>query len=158
MSDIDDLMDEVVTEAKNVAESYEWGTSSGAAEKALDEAKTALRARITELEADRDSESRWAKEYLARAERAEQDADRLAKALNGRIIRCQTGDCEEPATYTWSDEDGEEFVCEKHKQYHFYAYGPSAITDNLESLAALKKHNEFIDQEPAHDAAKDGPP
>jgi hypothetical protein len=81
MSEIDDLIDEVVTEAKNVAESYEWGTSSGAAEKALDEAKTALRARITELEADRDSEARWAKEYLARAERAEQDAERLAEAL-----------------------------------------------------------------------------
>jgi seryl-tRNA synthetase len=30
-----------------------------------------LRARITELEADRDSESRWAKEYLARAEKAD---------------------------------------------------------------------------------------
>jgi hypothetical protein len=40
-----------------------------------------LRARITELEADRDSESRWAKEYLARAERAEADAERLATAL-----------------------------------------------------------------------------
>jgi U3 small nucleolar RNA-associated protein 14 len=54
-----------------------------------------LRARITELEADRDSESRWAKEYLARADRAEQDAERLAEvirhglrvgALSGRRI------------------------------------------------------------------------
>jgi predicted RNase H-like nuclease (RuvC/YqgF family) len=40
-----------------------------------------LRARVAELEADRDSESRWAKEYLARAERAEADAERLAEAL-----------------------------------------------------------------------------
>jgi hypothetical protein len=36
---------------------------------------------IEQLRADRDSESRWAKEYLARAERAEADAERLAKAL-----------------------------------------------------------------------------
>jgi chromosome segregation ATPase len=36
-----------------------------------------LRARITELEADRDSESRWAKAYLARAERAETEVEQL---------------------------------------------------------------------------------
>jgi chromosome segregation ATPase len=40
-----------------------------------------LRARIAELEADRDSESRWAKEYLARAEKAEADAERLYGVL-----------------------------------------------------------------------------
>jgi hypothetical protein len=46
---------------------------------ALDEID-ALRAQVAELIADRDSESRWAKEYLARAEAAEKDAERLAGA------------------------------------------------------------------------------
>jgi hypothetical protein len=54
-----------------------------------------LAADLEQVRADRDSESRWAKEYLARADRAEQDAERLAEvirhglrvgALSGRRI------------------------------------------------------------------------
>jgi hypothetical protein len=57
-----------------------------------------LRARITELEADRDSEARWAKAYLARAEKAEKEAERLRDAAiitdtNGmRCLFCEGQD------------------------------------------------------------------
>jgi ssDNA-binding Zn-finger/Zn-ribbon topoisomerase 1 len=53
-------------------------------QKTGDEVIDQLRARITELEADRDSESRWAKEYLARAEAAETrvtELEKIAKTL-----------------------------------------------------------------------------
>lgn len=35
------------------------------------------------------------------------------------------GECNEPTVWEWSDEDGVEYCCEKHKNYHFYAHGPS---------------------------------
>jgi hypothetical protein len=54
-----------------------------------------LRAQVAELTADRDSESRWAKEYLKRAEAAEADADRLAQIITSTIEHCP--DCGENA-------------------------------------------------------------
>jgi hypothetical protein len=92
----------------------------------------ALRARITELEADRDSEARWAKEYLARALKAEKDAELLAQALK---------DLQMAVAYDLRHGDNE---------------------DEDKAWDALNKLSDSLSQAStalaAHDAAKDGPP
>lgn len=55
---------------------------------------------------------------------------------------CGDGDCNEPAVWSWSDEDGVEYVCEKHKNYHFYAHGPSPHEPGMVVAAALDTYNQ----------------
>ena len=65
---------------------------------------------------------------------AQQRAERLAGALEACAPRC---DCGEIGVWEWSDNDGSEYCCDKHKHRHFFTYGPEPVLEGVQARAAL---------------------
>jgi len=65
------------------------------------------------------------------------DINDLCSALRQTLSRCQY--CDEFATWSYDDEDGEEFVCDAHKLKHFYGYGPYEIEFARDAIETLRR-------------------
>ena len=70
-----------------------------------------------------------------------------AITLLKELTKCHHADCEAVGLYHFSDEDGEEYLCKKHKRYHFYAYGGDFPDDLRERVEIYIKTNVIEDQE-----------
>ena len=73
-------------------------------------------------------------ELRTRLAAAEQRAEKLAGALEACAPRCS---CGEIGVWEWSDYDGQEYKCDKHKRSHFYEYGPTPVPEGAQARAAL---------------------
>jgi hypothetical protein len=120
----------------------------------------ALRAQVAELRADRDSESRWAKEYLARAERAEAEIKQWQERAALELSRNMTNG----AGRIIAEQDAERLATVLKDLQMAVAYDLRHGDNENEDKAwdALNKLSDSLSQAStalaAHDAAKDGPP
>lgn len=77
----------------------------------------------------------WYDDNRECAECVSKQRDALLSALLAILPRCSQ--CHEPAFWEYSDEDGREYLCDKHKPDHFYIYGPDEILGAREAQAAI---------------------
>lgn len=62
-------------------------------------------------------------DYFEKAyEREKEKNENLKSALEKIVIKCHH--CGAVAKYFYTDNHGIEYVCEEHKEIHFYEYGP----------------------------------
>lgn len=74
MVERDAALEELAATRKRIVELEKFAACADEARRAATRERNAFGARLKELTADRDSEERWANEYLARAEAAEVEA------------------------------------------------------------------------------------
>lgn len=66
----------------------------------------------------------------------------LISALEDVMLRCHH--CDNVATWFCQDEDGTGYVCDKHKDNCFYAYGPEELYGYKNALKVIEGAKEYI--------------
>lgn len=70
------------------------------------------------------------------------DIKELVDAFEDVLFQCRH--CHNIATWTYQDEDGEEYLCDKHKEDNFYAYGPDELPEYRRAIAIIDKVKEAL--------------